>query len=104
MASGGRLENCALKDTPDSQLEQYRNELQWLVELMAAPHERATALMGPEDFIVFFKVRHMDQEGARNFKQLMVDLGQTRPPPSQLQRWLSTMRQLTTNPPSTPDR
>lgn len=96
---------AALKEMPDARLEQYRNELQWLTELLSTPDERATATMSREDFVVFFKVRHMDPQGERGFAQWMKSLDQMRPPPSQLQRWRTAVKQLTLAPsPITPDR
>jgi hypothetical protein len=96
---------AALKATPDARLEQYRSELQWLTEVLSTPGQQATALMGLADFLAFFKVRHMDPEGDRGFQAWMRALGQTRPPPSQLQRWLATVSQLSRTPaPVTPDR
>jgi hypothetical protein len=96
---------AALKETPDARLEQYRNELQWLTELLSTPDERATAVMSREAFVAFLKMRHMDQEGSRGIAQWMQSLGQTRPPPSQLQRWLAALKQLSVIPsPTIPDR
>jgi hypothetical protein len=85
---------AALKATPDARLEQYRNERQWLTEIFSSPDERSTALMSQDDFITFFKTRHMDPEGDRAFKDLMRSLGFRQAPPSPLQRWLAAARQV----------
>jgi hypothetical protein len=83
-----------VETTSDARLEQYRNEMQWLTEVLAPPDERTTALMSRAAFVAFLKLRHMDPEGDAGIALLMKSLRQTRPPPSQLQRWLATMKHL----------
>jgi hypothetical protein len=77
-----------LRRVPDKQLEQYRNELQWLTELYASPEERSTAVMSRSDFLMFFRVRHMTEGGRQGLRLWMKALGQSKPPLSALHRWI----------------
>lgn len=93
---------AALKRVPDRQLEQYRNELQWLFEAITPPDEQAAVRISPEEFLSFFKTRHVHPDGDRNYRAWMRDLGVSRPPVSPLQRWRAAFRPVATTPtPST---
>jgi len=88
----------ALKHVEAHQLEQYRNECQWLTELFSRPDEPDKALMARPDFITFFKGRHMAPEGDANFRAFMRSIGQTRAPASPLQRWVAAGRAKAASP------
>jgi hypothetical protein len=89
-----------LKKVPDRRLEQYRNELQWLTEVFALPEERPTAVMSPSAFLMFFRYRHVGPDGERALRLWMKALGQSKPPPSALQRWALGLIEQERNPSS----
>jgi hypothetical protein len=78
----------AISALPAQRFEQYRNELQWLAERLVAPGDGGDGLVSVEDFVRFFKVRHLNPDGEAQTAALMRALGQDRPPPSALQRWV----------------
>ncbi len=81
-----------IKALPNKRLEQYRNEVQWLFELYSPPDERPTVLVSRDDFLLFFRARHLNPDGELGIRTWMQALGQTRPPASPLQRWLAAGR------------
>jgi hypothetical protein len=78
----------AVAALPDQRLEQYRNESQWLAERLVAPGDAEDGLVSVEEFLSFLKVRHLSPDGESQTAALMRALGQDRPPPSALQRWV----------------
>jgi hypothetical protein len=87
-----------LKALLAQQMEQYRNEAQWLLEMLSPPEKRSDAIISREDFLSFFKARHLNPDGERDLVRLMRALGQTRPPASPLQRWLKARRTMASCP------
>jgi hypothetical protein len=88
-----------LKSVPDHRLEQYRNEAQWLSELLSPPENRADPLT-LDEFISFFKARHLNPDGERNMATSMRALGHTHPPGSPIERWLAAGRAVASRSPT----
>ena len=83
-----------LRSVNNQTLDKYRNEFQWLTVRFTPSEERDKAIMDRGDFITFFKWRHIDPDGEAGIAVLMRSQGLDRPPPSQLDRWITGLRKL----------
>lgn len=87
----------AIESASDSQLEQFRNEVQFLLEVFLTPERRAGALIDTHDFVTFFKARHMTPGGSKQFAEFVRSLGIKQIPGSPMQRWYAFHQHRYTN-------